>query len=418
MPEQHKYKKILSPNHWDCLARKEVDKMEYRFSEQQQMLKQALHSLLKKEMPIEVFSEVVEKKDGFSKDAWKKLAENGWLGVLAKGEWQTLEDVGPLDLMYLSESVGEKLFPGPYSLVAGFIVPLLSQLKLTNQHQELLNMVISGEKLITTALPKLEKSQTKVEFNWPEINILNEESDKIHLTGEIKHIQFLQHTEVILVPFKNNGGRISAVLINIKNDGVNIIPEQSTDLSKPQGTLVLDGVWLNKDDFIEGTDSNHQELLNNQLTDYLLCLNGEMIGGANEVLNRTVNYVKERKQFGVPVGSFQAVKHMIADLHIAIEKARSYSVYVASQNGKSPNETLLNAISSRLFTTDIYKKVCEDAIQLHGGMGFTWEECIHYWYKASMYQQSHMTHPAMMTEFILQNLLGESEYSKEFQYNQ
>jgi alkylation response protein AidB-like acyl-CoA dehydrogenase len=392
--------------------------MEYRFSEQQQMLKQALHSLLKKEMPIEAFSEVAEKKDGFSQDAWKKLAENGWLGVLAKGKWQTLEDVGPLDLMYLSESVGEKLFPGPYSLVAGFIVPLLSQLKLTNKQQELLEMVISGEKLITSALPKLERSQNKVGFNWPGINILNEENGKIQLTGEIRHIQFLQHTEVILVPFKNNVGGISAVLINTRNDGINIIPEQSADLSKPQGTLVLDGVWIDNDDFIGGPDSNHQELFNEQLTGYLICLNGEMIGGANEVLNRTVNYVKERKQFGVPVGSFQAVKHMIADLHIAIEKARSYSVYVASQTGKSSNETLLNAISSRLFTTDIYKKVCEDAIQLHGGMGFTWEESIHYWYKASIYQQSHITHPAIMTEYILQNLLLESEYSKEFQYNQ
>lgn len=391
--------------------------MEYRFSEQQKMLKQALHSLLKKEMPIEVFSEVVEKNEGFSKDAWKKLAENGWLGVLAKGEMQTLEDVGPLDLMYLSESFGERLFPGPYSLVAGFIVPLISQLKLTNQQQNLLNMVISGEKLITSALPKLEKAQNKIEFKWPEINILNEESGRIQLTGEIKHVQFLQHSDVVLVPFNSNLGRISAALLNTEIEGVDVISEQSIDLSKPQGTLVLDGVWINKNDFLEGTDSNHQEVLNKQLTDYLLCLNGEMTGGANEVLNRTVNYVKERKQFGFPVGSFQAVKHMIADLHIAIEKARSYSVYVVSQTGKRPNETLLNAISCRLFTSDMYKKVCEGAIQLHGGMGFTWEESIHYWYKASMYQQSHITHPAMMTEFILQNLLSKSEYSKELQYN-
>ena len=392
--------------------------MEYRFSEQQQMLKQALHSLLKKEMPIEVFSEVAENKDGFSKGAWKKLAENGWLGVLAKGEWQTLEDVGPLDLMYLSESVGEKLFPGPFSLVAGFIVPLLSQMKLTNQQQDLLNIVISGEKLITSALPKLEKSQNKIEFIWPEIKILNEEFDRIQLSGEIKHVQFLQHSDVILLPLKGKFGHTSAILLNAKNEGVNIISEQSADLSKPQGTLVLDGVWINHDDFIGGNESNHKELLNKQLIDYLLCLNGEIIGGANEVLNRTVNFVKERKQFGVPVGSFQAVKHMIADLHIAIEKARSYSVYVASQTGKRSNETLLNAISSRLFTTDIYKKVCEDAIQLHGGMGFTWEESIHYWYKASMFQQSHITHPAIMTEFILQHLLSKSEYSREFQYNQ
>jgi acyl-CoA dehydrogenase len=391
--------------------------MEFRFSEQQKMLKKALQSLLKKEMPFEVFTDIVEQKNGFSKGKWKKLADNGWLGVLAKGEIQTLEDVNALDLMYLCESIGEKLFPGPYTLVAGFIVPLLSQLKLTDPQQELLNLLISGDKLMTAILPQLEKSQNIVDFDLPDIKIKNAESGRIQITGKIKHVPFIQHSDVLLLPFKSNLGGISVALISTDLDGVMIIPEQSADLSKPQGTVLLDGVWINNSDLIEGTNSNLQEVLNEQLVDYLICLNGEMIGGADEVLKRTVNYVKERKQFGVPVGSFQAVKHIIADMHIAIEKARSYSLYVASLNGEKQSESLLNAISSRHFTSGIYKKLCEDAIQLHGGMGFTWEESIHYWYKASMYQLYHITHPTMMTEFILQHLLLDSENSKELQYN-
>ncbi|MDM5225829.1 acyl-CoA dehydrogenase family protein [Cytobacillus sp. NJ13] len=391
--------------------------MEYRFSEQQQMLKHALHSLLKKEMPIEKFSEAAEKKTGFSKEAWKKLAENGWLGVLAKGELQTLEDVCPLDLMYLTESFGERPFPGPYSLAAGFIVPFLSRLNLTDTQRNLLIQFISGEKLITAALPKFEKSKNIIEFNWPEIDILKEESGRIQFSGKIKHIQFIQHADAVLLPFVNKSKGISVALLNTELNGVKVISDNSVDLSKPQGTLELDGIWLDKNDFIEGADWDAQELLNKQLADYLICLNGEMIGGADEVLKKTINYVKERKQFGVRVGSFQAVKHLLADLHVGIEKARSYSVYAASQTGNNPSETLLNVITSRHFTADMYKKVCENAIQLHGGMGFTWEESIHYWYKASMYQLSHITQPAMMTEFILQNLLFKSEYSKELQYN-
>ena len=84
--------------------------MEYRYSEQQQMLKKALESLLKKEMPLERFKEIAEKKGGFSKDAWLKLADNGWLGIIAKGKWQAFEDMSSLDLMYLGESFGERPF--------------------------------------------------------------------------------------------------------------------------------------------------------------------------------------------------------------------------------------------------------------------------------------------------------------------
>ena len=123
--------------------------------------------------------------------------------------------------------------------------------------------------------------------------------------------------------------------------------------------------------------------------------------------------MKERQQFGVPVGSFQAVKHMIADMKEAIEKARSYSVYIASQKGTNSDEKLLNAITSRYFSTEMYKKVCEDAIQLHGGMGFTWEESIHFWYKSSIYHLYHITHPSTMIEFILHNLLSPSEKLQE-----
>ncbi|MBS4214901.1 acyl-CoA dehydrogenase family protein [Neobacillus rhizophilus] len=383
--------------------------MEYRFSEQQQMLKKALQSLLKKEMTLEHFKEIVEKNHGFSKDAWGKLADNGWLGILAQGKWQVFEDMTTLDLMYLSETFGERPFPGPYLLTAGFIVPLLSQLNLSSVQQQQLDLLLSGESLITTALPRLAKSKNGIDFNWPSIKIANRESSRIQLTGEIKHIPFIQHADYCLLPVSDSSGGVSLALLNTRLEGVTVSAEESVELAKPQGTIQLDHVWINKVDFIQGFDTDHQELLNEQVIQYLLCTNGEIIGGADEVLKRTIHYVTERKQFGVPVGSFQAVKHMISDMHIAIEKARSYSFYVAARQETNQDEYLLNVIASRYFSTEMYKKVCEAAIQLHGGMGFTWEESIHYWYKSSIYQLYHITHPSLMIEFVMQNLLSPSE---------
>jgi acyl-CoA dehydrogenase len=379
--------------------------MEYRFSEDQQMIKKALDSLLKREVRFEVFTEIVEKKDGFSKDLWKKLAENGWLGILAKGDIQTLDDMSSFDLVYLCESFGERLFPGPYSLVAGFIVPFLTQVGLTNNQKELLSLIVSGEKLITAVLPRTENGKNGMEFNGSDIKIMKEESDRIQVKGEIQHVPFVQHSDTFLLPIKSVFGGISVALINTDHDGVMIVPEQSHDLSKPQGTIVLDGVWIHNEDFIEERASDHREKLYKQLMNYFICLNGEMLGGANEVLERTVAFVKERKQFGVPVGSFQAVKHMVADMYSEIEKARSFNTYVAYLYEQNPDEHLINVASSRLFTSQMYKNVCEEAIQLHGGMGFTWEEGVHFWYKASMYHLYHVTHPTVLNEYILQDLL-------------
>ncbi|MDQ0269676.1 acyl-CoA dehydrogenase family protein [Cytobacillus purgationiresistens] len=387
--------------------------MEYRYSEQQVMLKKALNSLLKKEMPFETFVEIAETKDGFSKDKWKKLADNGWLAILAQGEFQTLEEVNSLDLMYLSESIGGALFPGPFSLTAGMIVPLLSQLTLSEKQNELLLDIIAGEKLATAILPSLTDQGGTVKFNWPELINSNEEG-KVTLTGSYSQLQFLQNSDVVFIPFTNNEDQLSVAIVNTSVNGVKITSQKSVDLSKPQGLLELQNVKIGQEDIL--SEKGLENLFYATLLTYFTSISGEIIGGADEVLARTVNYVTERKQFGVAVGSFQAVKHMIAEMKVEIEKARSYSIYINSIDGKTDKATWLNIISSRYFNTNMYKKICEDSIQLHGGMGFTWEESIHFWYKASMFQLYHLTHPALMEAYIQQSLLPTAE-SKDLQYH-
>lgn len=106
---------------------------------------------------------------------------------------------------------------------------------------------------------------------------------------------------------------------------------------------------------------------------------------------------------------------MIADIKVEIEKARSFSIYIHSI-AEDEEKVTLNLLCSRYFNTDMYKKICESSIQLHGGMGFTWEESIHFWYKAAMYQLYHLTHPALMEDYIHQNLLNTVK-NKEFHYH-
>ncbi|WP_433957959.1 acyl-CoA dehydrogenase family protein [Cytobacillus horneckiae] len=384
--------------------------MEYRYTEQQLMLKKALNTLLKKEMPFETFVEIAEKENGFSKKKWMKLAENGWLGILAHGEFQTLEEVDTLDLMYLAESIGASLFPGPFSLTSGFVVPLMSQLPLTDNQKSVLEAIIGGEAVAAAVLPKLVK-RDETYFQYPEVE-LKKVKQHYEISGSYQHLQFLQNADYIILPIEDNDQSFVA-LISTKQENVIISAEESVDLSKPQGTLVLKKAVVTEEELI--TSEKLKDLISESLRSYFIAINGEIIGGADEVLNRTVHFVSERKQFGVPVGSFQAVKHMIADIKVEIEKARSYSIYIHSI-AEDEEKVTLNLLCSRYFNTDMYKKICESSIQLHGGMGFTWEESIHFWYKAAMYQLYHLTHPALMEDYIHQNLLNTVK-NKELHYH-
>ncbi|WP_085993076.1 acyl-CoA dehydrogenase family protein [Oceanobacillus senegalensis] len=373
--------------------------MEYKYSDDFELLKQALDSLIKKEMPFENFTRIVENQQGFSKDLWGKLGKSGWLEIQSDSDSSI--DISLTDIMYLSESFGKNLFPGPYSLTAGFTVPLLSKLNLNKTLDKVVEKVKSGELILTSALPRFERTSTGIELIWPRIDV-NTQTIK----GEIKQVQFAQHADYLFLPFINEIGHLTVALLNLENPNITIVPNESIDLSKPQGTILIEGVSTEDLDIIKDENTNYNLLLKEQFVNYLIHLNGEMLGGADEVLKRTVNYVKERNQFGVPVGSFQSVKHMIADMHVAIEKARSFSIYTTTQlAADNLNENIFHLISIRYFVTDIYKKVCEDAIQLHGGMGFTWEESIHFWYKSSMSHMYDIIHPTLMSEFILENLL-------------
>lgn len=383
--------------------------MEYKISDDFEMLKQALNSLIKKEMPLDAFTNIVENEQGFSKELWKKLGQNGWLAI--QGDGESFDDINLVDVMYLGESFGESLFPGPYSLTAGFVVPLLSQLELNENQQKILNDVLIGEKLIATALPHFDRTSDGIELIWPNVELTTEGID-LKLKGKIKHVQFVQHADYLLLPFTNKLGKLSVTLIDLKEPNIRVNADDSADLTRPQGSVLLDGVQVNDADIIEGQSNDHNQVVKSQLVNYLIYLNGEIVGGASEVLRRTITFVKERKQFGVPVGSFQSVKHMIADMHVAIEKARSFSNYTTTQLDKDYNKKIFNVISVRYFMTDIYKKICEDSIQLHGGMGFTWEESIHFWYKASMSHLYDIIHPSIMSEFILENLLETSIYKE------
>lgn len=376
--------------------------MNYAYSEEQKMLKSTISSLLSHKMPFERFRDIAEKKGGFSLEDWKMVAEGGWLELLRDS--QSSERSSVSDLMYICEEFGSNLFPGPYTLVASFIIPLISQLSLSQRQQTQLDQVGAGEALITAALPRFEYRSEGLQCHWNDLHVSADEADRIQLKGKLTGVPFAQHANFLLVPIENPTGGIVTVLLDLNSRKLNITDEKSLDLSRPQGSIEFDEIWIDKNEILGSWEDNQCSHWYKQLTTYALCLNGEMLGGINKILDKTINYVRERKQFGVPVGSFQSVKHIISDMKVCLENARSYNSYVAWEYENNPELNPLKVAASRSYTTKKFKEICEKAIQMHGGMGFTWEEGIHFWYKASINHLYHLAHPTVLNKFILQSL--------------
>jgi acyl-CoA dehydrogenase len=377
--------------------------MKYGLSTQQQMIYKTVQTMLENLIPSDKFRSILETED-FSRSAWKRLAEDGWLRMFSESTENKGEDFSLTDMLCISESIGSKLYPGPYSLVAAYIAPILSKLLPKNVHYRWVEPVINGEKLITTIIPRAQSnSRGEISINWGDIEV-SEESEYIILNGQYKHVTFGQFADQILLPVKNNLGGISLTIIEKESLGLLIIPEKSLDLSKRSATVKLDYVRVPKKAFIGGWNADYSQEIKKHLAYYILCLNSEMIGGAQKVLDKTLTYVKERKQFGQPIAVFQVIKHKLADMFTEIENAKTYNFYTSWALLNESSGSFNKVISSRIYTTEIFKNICEKAIQLQGGMGFTWEQEIHFWYKSALYHQNHISSVRTLKRYLFNHL--------------
>ena len=167
--------------------------------------------------------------------------------------------------------------------------------------------------------------------------------------------------------------------------------------------MTFDSVEIAPEDLAGGPDADHRAAFAAALRRYMLWLDGEALGGAEQMLARTVEYVSQRRQFGVPVGSFQAVKHSLADAYAELELARGHAYDAAEEEERGGREVGVALAASRLICSRMYLTVVERSIQGHGGIGFTWEHEIHLWYRAALAAR-HDPFPAR----VLRDCVGEA----------
>ena len=297
--------------------------------------------------------------------AWREAARDlGWAGIAIDEDYGGA-GLGLLGRAVLMEEMGSALFSAPFFSTCCIAADFIDAFATEEQKQHHLQAIASGA---------MSATYVDCRLNIPVKNNL--------LTGTALQVVDAQFADNIYMNVLAGDNRIQLISLNSATPGLAIEALDTMDPTRSVARLMLDNVAITNDNILgEGTINDYDRARYRSYTS----LAAECVGGAQRCLDMTVDYAKERVQFDRPIASFQAVKHRCADMMIAVEEARS-AVYLAAS---SDDETLAeNALIAKAVASENFFDVAGDAIQMHGGIGFTWEYPLHYYFKRARANRS------------------------------
>lgn len=313
--------------------------MNFLFSEDQKSFQESIGSFLAKECTPDSIRALWETETARSPEMWAKLAEMGVLGMLVPEEHGGLS-LSELELVLPLEETGRVALPEPVVETAAIAVPLLRDCSDTALAAEWLPKIAAGQAVATVGLA---------------IN-------PVVTDAHIADLVLLQH-----------GGEIHALV----RDAVTPTPQPATDRSRRLFTLA----WTPSEETCIARGDEAVELLAAALDRAALATAAQLVGIAQQLVDIAVEYAKERQQFGVPIGSFQAVKHHLSTVQVAIEFARAPVARAADSVARGLPTRATDVSQAKIMAGEAAARAARTALQVHGGIGYTWEVHLHIWMK-------------------------------------
>ncbi len=340
------------------------------FNEEQRLLKDTAKEFLAGNAPVEALRKLRDSKDetGYSKELWAQMAELGWAGIAIPEAYDGLE-FGFMGLGAVIEESGHTLTASPLfaTVVLGASALILGGSE--EQKKTLLPAVATGE--LTLALA-LEESN---HHNPTGVALRAEKSgDGYSLSGEKCFVLDGHVADKLVVAARTSGepGNSAGITLFLVDGDASGVTRERRNMVDSRNAAVIrfDGVSVGADAVIGEVDGGWS-VLEPVLDRGRICMAAEMLGGARECLDRTVQYLKERDQFGVKIGTFQALKHRAALLYTEIEMAKSVVLDALSaiDDGRPGLEQLASLAKAKL--NDVYVLATNEAVQMHGGIGVT-----------------------------------------------
>ncbi len=359
--------------------------MDFGLSEEQELLQQSARDFLARECPPAFVRQVMGSADGFSRALHEKMTGMGWTGLVVPAALGG-QGLGMLDLVALAEEMGRAAVPGPF-----FSSSVLAALSL----------VYSGAAAHKKAwLPRLAAGEVIGTVAWVE------ESDRLdapgisarctktrngyRLNGTKMFVTDAQLADFVVTAFRSRGQGESGVcvfLVPRDTAGVSVAPLQSVDQTRRPCAVSFRDVEVPASARL-CDETKGWRVLNRVLDAACVVLAADGLGGAQRALEMSVEYSKVRQQFGRPIGSFQALKHIAAEMVSEIEPARSLVWYAAYAVDRQARNASLAAAMAKARLSDVYSRTTNRAVQMHGGIGFTWEHDLHLWFKRAKWNET------------------------------
>jgi alkylation response protein AidB-like acyl-CoA dehydrogenase len=348
--------------------------VQFGLTETQQVLKNSAREFFSAECPVAEVRRLMETDTAYDAALWQKMALQGWTGIIFDEEFGGL-GLGLVEMAVALEEMGRALLPGPYLSTVALAGVAIDAAGDASQKQRYLSRISMGEAHATLALleadarwdpeaVKLEARPTAAGFG---------------LTGSKMFVPDAAAAD-FLVCAARRGDDLGLFIVPRGARGLTISPLPALDQTRKLYRVAFEEVPVAEEDFLAIGDSA-REALDRALAVATVALVAEMVGGMQRVMEIAVEYAKTRKQFGKPIGQFQAVQHLCADMLLLTESSRSAAFYAAWALQERAPEAAAAVSVAKAYASDAYREVGNRGIQVHGGMGFTWENNVHLYYK-------------------------------------
>ncbi|WP_420432340.1 acyl-CoA dehydrogenase family protein [Hyphobacterium sp.] len=349
--------------------------MTYLLSEEEQMLRDSAKAFLEQKSPVSELRRLRDEgcKDGFRHSVWHEMAEMGWNGILIPEEYGGV-DMGYAAAGLILQEMGRTLAATPFLASSVLCATALRLAGTDAQKGAHLPKIAAGEKVYALAVDeKARHDATVIEA------LARKDGNGFKLSGKKRFVACGNGADMLIVAAKTDDDGIGLFLVDPGTDGVSRTLRRSVDSHAP-ADIDFDDVKLDGDALLSQTDDG-RALLDTVLNAGRACLAAEQLGIAEEAFGRTIDYIKEREQFGQKIGSFQGLQHRAAHLLTEVEMTQSLVMKALRQLDESPSQAPLWIAAAKAKATKVARLAAAEAIQMHGGVGMTDEYEIGFFYK-------------------------------------
>ncbi len=357
--------------------------MDLGLDEQQEMLKNFARDFLEKECPESLVREMEEDEQGYSPDLWKKMADQGWMGLIIP-EDQGGAGMTLCELVVLLEEFGRALVPGPFiSTVVLGAVPIM-EAGTDEQKAQYLPKIAAGETIMTMAL-------TEPSAKWTADGVTLEakkDGGDYVLNGTKLFVPDAHVTDYMVVVARTGGSGedgVTLFIVDSKSDGIKF-EQLKTIAADKQCEVVFDNVKVPAANVL-GSEGKGWAIVDKVSKIATVAACAYLVGLSQMDFDTTLNYAKERVQFGRPIGSFQAIQHKLADAIIDVDGSRFITYKAAWSLTEGEDDADLMISMAKAWASDASRRVVAHGQQIHGGIGFTKEYKIQLYFRRQKWME-------------------------------